>query len=129
MIKIITATYILLLANNPCDVFTFFNQEEISGFTHQECIAYETNEDSLSVGSWNANVPDPQSGEPTRFVLINLSALSEDSLDNSEIIKNELRNQSYWIHKFDESKMQEIEEWVDSEYQSIYKSIANELRN
>jgi hypothetical protein len=129
MIKIITATYILLLTNAPCDVFTFFNQKEISGFTEDQCQAYEMNDDSLSVGSWNTNVPNPQSDEPNRFVLINLSVLSEDSLENSEIIKNELRNQSYWVHKFDESKMEEIEEWVDSEYQSIYKPIENELRS
>ena len=123
MIEIITATYVLLLANNPCDVFTFFNQEEISGFTHQECIAYETNEDSLSVGSWNANVPVHKDGYPDRFVLINLSRLSNDSLENANIIKGELINQAFWLYNFDESKLNEMYLWVESEYQNVLKEI------
>jgi len=123
MIEIITATYVLLLTSSPCDVFTFFNQEEISGFTHQECIAYETNADSLSVGSWNANVPEHRDGYPDRFVLINLSRLSNDSLENADMIKNELMNQAFWLYNFDESRINEMDLWIDSEYQNVLKEI------
>lgn len=123
MIEIITATYVLLLTSTPCDVFTFFNQEEISGFTHQECIAYETTDDSLSVGSWNANVPEHRDGYPDRFILINTSRLSSDSLENAGIIKNELMNQAFWLYNFDESKIDEMNSWVESEYKTILKDI------
>lgn len=123
MIKIITATYVLLLTNNPCDVFTFFNQEEISGFTKQECDAYELSSDSLSMASWNANTPETSTEYPGRFVLINLSMLSNDSIENANIIKHELMNQAYWIYNFDESKINEMSSWTESEYKNIYNEI------
>ncbi len=39
--KINRETYTLLLSSNPCDLFTYYNVEEMHGLNAIDCIAYK----------------------------------------------------------------------------------------
>lgn len=131
MITIIKEGYTLLLSRNPCDLFTYFNVEEMHGLNAIDCAAHEnTTEDSYIAGLCNF-IPK-ESGEYTdddpRFVFINLSRCT-DSLNTFGLIMHELMHQSFALHKYDVNKEEEIITWAEEESYELFKLIKTNESN
>ena len=74
MLRINRDTYVLLLSSNPCEVFEYFNVEEMHGLSLKDCREYNnTPQDSYMAGLCNV---DPHTGQ--RFIFINLSRCPDD---------------------------------------------------
>jgi len=66
--------YTLLLSQNPCELFRYFNTQDLHGLNLNDCKDYRnTSEDSYIAGLSNI---DPCTGE--RFIFINLSRCTDD---------------------------------------------------
>jgi len=127
MITIIRGTYILLLSYNPCDVFTYYNVEEMHGLNAIDCAAHKnTTEDAYIAGLCNF-IPK-ESGEyiddDPRFVFINLSRCT-NSVSTFGLIMHELAHQSFALHNYDVNKEEEIITWAEEEAYEVFKLIKN----
>ena len=66
--------YILLLSHDPCDLFRYFNTENLHGLNLKDCQEYKnTSDDSYIAGMCNI---DPHTGE--KYIFINLSRCTDD---------------------------------------------------
>lgn len=122
---IIRESYILLLSENPCDLFTYFNVAEMHGLSLLECSVHDnTSNDSYLAGL--ANFVPKESGEynenDKRFVFINLRRCT-DSISTFALIMHELMHHSFFIHNYDMNKEEEIITWAELESHIIYKLI------
>ena len=92
MITIIRGTYILLLSYNPCEIFTYFNVEQMHGLNAIDCAAHKNTTESAYIAGWCNFIPK-ESGEyiddDPRFVFINLSRCT-DSVSTFGLIMHEL---------------------------------------
>jgi hypothetical protein len=125
MNKIDRGTYTLLLSQNPCEVFTYFDVDEMHGLNALDCANHKnTIEDAYMSGLCNF-IPK-ESGEYTdddaRFVFINLSRCT-DSVSTFGSIMHELMHQSFALHKYDVNKEEEIITWAENESHEVYKII------
>jgi hypothetical protein len=131
MITIIKEGYTLLLSRNPCDLFTYYNVEEMHGLNAIDCAAHKnTTEDAYMAGL--SNFVPKESGEYTdddpRFVFINLSRCT-DSLSTFGLIMHELMHQSFALHKYDVNKEEEIITWAEEESYELFKLIKTNESN
>ena len=131
MITIIKEGYTLLLSRNPCDLFTYYNVEEMHGLNAIDCAAHKnTTEDAYMAGL--SNFVPKESGEYTdddpRFVFINLSRCT-DSLSTFGLIMHELMHQSFALHKYDVNKEEEIITWAEEESYELFKIIKTNESN
>ena len=125
MIKIDRGFYTLLLSYNPCDLFTYFNVEQMHGLNAIDCAAHKnTTEDAYIAGL--SNFVPKESGEYTeddaRFVFINFSRCA-DSISTFGLIMHELMHRSFALHKYDVNKEEEIITWAEEEAYEVYKII------
>ena len=125
MITIIRGTYILLLSYNPCDIFTYFNVEQMHGLNAIDCAAHKNTTESAYIAGWCNFIPK-ESGEyiddDPRFVFINLSRCT-DSVSTFGLIMHELMHQSFALHKYDVNKEEEIITWAEEETYEVFKLI------
>ena len=130
MITIIRGTYILLLSYNPCEVFTYFNVEEMHGLNTIDCATHPNTTDSAYIAGWSNFIPK-ESGEYTdddpRFVFINLSRCT-DSVSTFGLIMHELMHQSFALHNFNVDKEEEIITWAEEEAYEVFKIVENEIK-
>ena len=129
--KINRETYTLLLSSNPCDLFTYYNVEEMHGLNAIDCTAYKnTTEDAYVAGL--SNFIPKESGEYTdddpRFVFINLSRCT-DSLNTFGLIMHELMHQSFALHNYNMDLEEEIITWAENESHEVYKIITQQYYN
>lgn len=128
IITIFRGSYILLLSYNPCEVFTYFNVEEMHGLSYKDCEAYANTKDDAYIAGWSNFIPK-ESGEYTdddpRFVFINLSRCT-DSVSTFGLIMHELMHQSFAVHNFDVTKEEEIITWAEEEAYEVFKLIKKE---
>lgn len=123
MITIFRTGYILLLSYNPCDVFYYFNVEEMHGLSLAECQAYANTKDSAYIAGWSNFVPK-ESGEyddnDNRFVFINLSRCT-DPVKTTGLIMHEMMHHSFHLnHDFDEEK---LITWAEEETYEVYNLV------
>jgi hypothetical protein len=128
IIPIFRGSYILLLSYNPCDVFDYFNVDEMHGLNSTDCAAHENTTESAYFAGWSNFVPK-ESGEYTmgdkRYVFINLSRCNDD-ISTMGLIMHELMHQSFELHNFDVNKEEEIITWAEEEAYEVFKIIENE---
>ena len=125
MITIVRGAYLLMLSYNPCDVFTYFNVEQMHGLNITECNAHANTTDSAYIAGWSNFIPK-ESGEYTdndpRFVFINLSRCT-DSVSTFGLIMHELMHQSFALHKYNVDQEEEIITWAEEEAYEVFKIV------
>ena len=126
IVTIFRGSYILLLSYNPCDVFTYFNVEEMHGLSLAKCEAYHNTADSSYIAGWSNFVPK-ESGEyddnDPRFVFINLTRCN-DEVEAMGLIMHEMMHHSLWLHKYDVGNLEEsIITWAEEEAYEVYNII------
>ncbi len=125
MNKIDRNTYTLLLSQNPCDLFTYFNVDEMHGLNALDCANHKNTTENSYIAGLSNFVPK-QSGEynsnDKRFVFINLSRCT-DSISTFALIMHELLHQSFALHNYDVNKEEEIITWAENESHEVYKII------
>lgn len=115
MITIVRGSYLLLLSYNPCDVFTYFNVEEMHGLSLKECQAYNNTIADSYIAGWSNFIPRKVG---LRFVFINLSRCVSD-IETFGLIIHELMHQSFWMH----SEEEEIITWAELEAYEVFKIV------
>lgn len=128
MITIVRGAYILLLSYNPCDIFTYFNVEQMHGLNAIDCNAHANTTESAYIAGWSNFIPK-ESGEYVnenpRFVFINLSRCT-DSVSTFGLIMHELMHQSFALHKYNVDQEEEIITWAEEEAYEVFKIVENE---
>jgi len=126
MITIIRGAYILLLSYNPCEVFTYFNVQEMHGLSLAECEVHHNTPDSSYIAGWCNYVPkankDYQKGDPM-FIYINLTRCKDDVTTFGHIM-HELMHLSFEMHTDEE----EIITWAELEAHEVFKIVKNEVK-
>ena len=125
MITFFRGTYVLLLSYNPCDIFTYYNVEEMHGLSAVACGARTNNTESAYIAGWSNFVPK-KSGQyeddDRRYVFINLSRCT-DTIHSFGLIMHELMHHSMWLHNYNLHKEEEIITWAEEEAYEIYEII------
>jgi predicted aminopeptidase len=121
MITIMRGTYVLLLSYNPCDIFDYYNVNEMHGLNKADCAAHVNSTESAYIAGWTNYVPKA-SGEydddDPRFIFINLSRCT-DTAHTVGLIMHEMMHQSFYLHKDEE----EIITWAEEETYQVYDII------
>jgi hypothetical protein len=128
MISYITASYILLMSYNPCDIFTYYNVTEMHGLSLTECQAYNnTFEDAYIAGLSNFVPKESKQYHDTdaRFVYINLSRCNND-VQAMALVMHEMMHHSLWLHNYDMTKEEEIVTWAEEQSYDIMEIIRHE---
>lgn len=123
MITIVRGTYVLLLSYDPCDIFDYYNVEEMHGLSKAECAAHDNSTKSAYIAGWSNYVPKA-SGEyddnDPRFVFINLSRCT-DTVRTVGLIMHEMMHESFHLnHDFDEEK---LISWAERETYQVYELV------
>ena len=119
MITIVRGSYLLLLSYNPCDVFTYFNVNEMHGLSLEECQAYNNTTDDAYIAGWGNFIPWNME---LRYVFINLSRCGTD-IETFGLIMHELMHQSFHMHKEEE----DIITWAELESYEVFKLVKENL--
>ena len=89
-------SYLLLLSDNPCDLFQYFDVKEMHGLNSKACEEYSNSPgDAYIAGLCNI---DPRGNQP--FVFINLSRCTND-IKTMGLVMHELMHLSGKIFKYD----------------------------
>lgn len=125
MITIFRGTYILLLSYDPCDVFDYFDVNEMHGLTKSECITHHNTPDSSYIAGW-CNFAPKESGDyskdDARYVFINLTRCKDD-ISTMGLIMHELMHQSFFIHDYNMDKEEEIITWAEEESYEVFNLV------
>lgn len=126
MITIFRTGYILLLSYNPCDIFKYYNVEEMHGLSRIECEEHPNTKDSSYIAGWSNFVPKA-SGEyvdnDDRFIFINLSRCT-DPVSTTGLIMHEMMHHSLWMHSYNvDTKEEKIITWAEEETYEVYKLV------
>lgn len=123
LITLFRETYLLLLSNNPCDVFNYFGVNEMHGLNLKDCKLHQNTKQSSYIAGWCNFVPKENkeySKTDKRFVFINLSRCT-DEVKTTGLIMHELCHQSLFMFNYDMEKEEEIITWAEEETYKIYK--------
>ena len=119
------ATYTLLLSQNPCEVFKYFNVEEMHGLNYNDCKDHVNSKDDAYIAGL-ANFIPKESKEynqnDERFVFINLLRCT-DSISTFALIMHEMMHHSFFIHNYKMDLEEEIITWAEHESHEVYKII------
>ena len=123
MITIFRNGYILLLSYNPCDIFDYYNIDNMHGLSYAECEAHANTKDSAYIAGLSNFVPKASCeylDNDDRFVFINLSRCT-DPVKTFGLIIHELMHHSFWRHSYmAEAKEEEIITWAEEEAYKVY---------
>lgn len=124
MTKIEFDTYHLLLSNDPCEIFEYYEEAKLCGLDYHECIFRDnTPEDSYLAGLTNMI---PRSTDK-QFVFINLLKCTDD-LSTILLINHELLHHSFFKHTYNLHREEEIISWAEEETRKVFQIIKNELQ-
>jgi len=115
MVSINRENYLLLLHDNPCHIFTYFNVKEMHGLNITECMNYNNTKDDAYIAGWSNFIPNNSND---RFVFINLSRCGTD-IETFGLIMHELMHQSFHMHTDEE----DIITWAELEAYEVFKII------
>ena len=125
MNKIDRNTYTLLLSQNPCDLFTYFDVDEMHGLNALDCGNHKNTTENSYIAGLSNFVPK-QSGEynsnDKRFVFINILKCT-DSISTFALIMHEMMHHSFFIHNYDIELEEQIITWAEEEAYQVYKII------
>jgi len=125
MMTIFRGTYILLLSYEPCDIFDYFNVNQMHGLSRSECILHANTPDSSYIAGWANFVPkesDDYTNEDSRFVFINLTRCKDD-ISTMGLIMHEMMHHSFFIHDYNMDSEEEIITWAEEEAYKVYDLI------
>ena len=113
------SNYDLLLSYDPCDIFNYYNVDEMHGLNLYDCINYNnTNYDSY-IGGWCNFIPNSD----RHYVFINLSRCN-NVIETFGLIMHELMHLSFDLHKDEE----QLITWAENESYQIFELIKNQSR-
>lgn len=116
MKQIVTDTYDLFLSKNPCDIFTYYNVNQMHGLNLKDCLNYNNTTQDSYIAGWCNYIPNSD----RHFVFINLSRCNSD-IELFGIIMHELMHLSFDLHTDEEA----IITWAELESYKAYKLIKN----
>ena len=126
MITIFRNGYILLLSYNPCDIFDYFNVDQMHGLSYLECEAHVNTKDSEYIAGWSNFIPKASEeyiANDDRFIFINLSRCT-DPVKTTGLIMHEMMHHSLWRNSYNaETKEEEIITWAEEETYEVYKLV------
>jgi len=114
--------YDLLLSENPCEVFRYFNVEEMHGLSLNECMSHTNNDESSYICGWCNYIPKPEkdyNSNDRYFVFINLKRCNSD-IEMFGHLFHELMHLSINLHERDLDKEEEIITWAEMETHKVY---------
>jgi hypothetical protein len=116
MVKIQREEYLLILSDNPIDLFNHFNVKEMHGLYIDECEHIE--------GLCNYIPKENNKYELTDsyFVFINTSK-HKDSIKLFALIMHEMMHMSFKKHSWDINQEEEIITWAEEESFNVYEQI------
>ena len=112
--------YVLLLSNNPCEIFEYYNVDSMHGLNKRDCECHENNNEQSYIAGWSNIAPD----KTHRFVFINLSRANND-IELFALLMHELMHESFARHNYDIDKEEDIITWAEEEAKEIYGIISN----
>lgn len=103
--------YDLLLSYDPCDIFTYYNIDEMHGLNLKDCKIYNNTTKDSYIAGWCNYIPNSD----RHFVFINLSRCNNE-IETYGLIMHELMHLSFDLHK----KEEDIITWAENESYKIY---------
>ena len=125
MNKIDRDTYTLLLSENPCDLFTYFNVDEMHGLNYTDCKAHVNTIDDAYIWGLANYIPKKDGNYKCgdeRFIFINLLRYN-DPLSTFGLIMHEMMHHSFELHNYNLHLEEDIITWAEHESHEVYKII------
>ena len=91
--------YTLLLSKNPCDIFTYFDVEDLHGLNYKKCLSHKNTKESAYIAGLTNIIPKTKK----HFLFLNLNRLGKDK-EKMGLIMHETMHLSLEIHKHDVEK-------------------------
>jgi hypothetical protein len=108
--------YTLLLSKNPCDIFTYFDVEDLHGLNYKKCLSHKNTKESAYISGLMNVIPETKK----LFLFLNINRLGKGK-EKMGLIMHETMHLSLEIHKHDvEKKEEEIITWAENEAYKIY---------
>ena len=130
MNKIDRDTYTLLLSENPCDLFTYFNVTEMHGLNYNDCMAHVNTIDDAYIWGLANYIPKKDGNYKCgdeRFIFINLLRYN-DPLSTFGLIMHEMMHHSLELHNYNLHLEEDIITWAEHESHEVYKIITQNTR-
>ena len=115
-----SGNYDLLFSYNPCDIFHYYNIDEMHGLNLYDCINYNNTKESAYFAGWCNIIPNSN----RHYVFINLSRCNND-IETFGLIMHELMHLSFDLHKDEE----ELITWAENESYKVFQIIKKYLIN
>lgn len=129
MITINRKSYTLLLGNNPCEIFTYYDMEEFHGLNYSDCVLHHNTKDSAYIFGWANFVPKNDDiyhfSEP-RYVFINLQRCG-DNYETYGGVFHELMHHSLHLHKYNMDLEEQIITWAENETKEVFQFVLENL--
>jgi hypothetical protein len=111
--------YTLILSNDPCEIFTYLNVDELHGLSYEDCLSYDnTTKDAYIAGLSNI-IP----GTEKKFLFLNKSRLG-NCKQKMGLIMHETMHLSLELHNHNIMEMEEeIISWAEEEAYKIFDLI------
>jgi hypothetical protein len=114
MIIIKKDKYDLLLGYNPCEIFKFYNVNEMHGLNLIDCENYNNTNESAYFAGWCNIIPNSN----RNYVFINLSRCNTD-IETFGLVMHELMHLSFDLHTDEE----ELITWAEIESYEVFELI------
>jgi len=121
-------TYKLLLSYKPCDIFRYFQVQEMHGLSFLKCVVYKNTKHDAYIAGLSNYVPKKNNkyehGDPF-FVFINLSRCT-DEIETCLLVNHELIHRAFELYNWNVDAEEEIISWAENETRKVI-SIINDL--
>jgi len=110
--------YTLLLGENACELFKYFNVKEIHGLNYVDCISYNnTPEDAYIAGLTNKSPIDGSD-----FCFINLQRCN-NIVDTILLVNHEMMHLALELFNYNLHKEEEIITWAENETRYVIEHL------
>jgi hypothetical protein len=106
--------YDLLLSYDPCDIFNYYNVDEMHGLNLYDCVNHNNTNQSAYIAGWCNLIPNSEK----HYVFINLSRCNTD-IETFGLIMHELMHLSFDLHTDEE----ELITWAEIESYQVFEII------
>lgn len=110
--------YLLLLSDKPCEIFEFFNVDELHGLNKKDCLNHTNNRKQAYIAGWCNLIPNSDK----YFVFINLSRCNGLILTTG-LVFHELMHYSLAHHNYNMELEEEIITYAETETYDVVKLI------
>lgn len=114
-------SYTLLLSPNPCEIFTYFDVEEMHGLSLKECTMYDNNSNQAYIAGLSNYVPrkdgNYKHGDDF-FVFINTSRCTS-YLNTILLINHEMMHRAFELYNWDMEKEEDMISWAEKETEEV----------